>query len=248
MPTPLIPVLNVGSNDAHLAAAALDASHRLGGQMDTPLIVSHVESQDMDTVSFAAGRAFKSVTLLPLGDDWAGRPWPAPQNHAWQQVARHIAAKKPGNWFWWEPDACPLRIGWLGIIAARFNSSAKSFAGVQLNWNGTNYMNGVGVWPVHIHDALINSNALYTFTLPFDVAAGPAVMGNFHRLNDIMLHDKKQRGGGDGRSFTETDYQKLLTDNPRAVFYHGCTDGTLHVLVGCKPKVAVAAETEPTLA
>lgn len=232
----LLVVLNCGPNDHALAIQALQASLRLCGRVKATLVLAAPRSERTTGIDAIAAAAFTNVRHLPY-DEWTGdKAWPAPQNHAWHQVARHLHAANTlspdySGWFWWEPDAVPLRPGWYDLLNDLYRKSSKAFAGFECTQSGQPYMNGVGIWPIDSIDKLTECSALYTYVQPFDIAAGPCTMRSFKRLNGILLHHRKPCGGSTGVAFSPATCTRMLTENPLAVFYHGCTDGSLHTIM-----------------
>lgn len=231
----ILPVLHCGPHDTPLAIAALEASARLEGKLDATLWL--ISPKDLGSnICNTADKAFSKVKRS-FYTDWSGDPkWPQPQNHAWQTIARMVQSVAPlecSGWLFWEADAVPIRKGWLAALTESHERSKKLFTGHAVrNHTIQPYMNGVGIWPMKPIDALQNCSALYTTTHPFDIAAGPAVMSSFNDASHLMIHERKSIGSGPGRTFNATTLKGFLLDYPQAVFYHGCTDGSLHNLVG----------------
>lgn len=236
MNQPLLVVLNTCPHDHDLAIAALKACARFG-KVEGTLLLAYPAISGFNTTSLYdhATKAFSTVYQFSY-PDWTGdRAWPRPQNHAWQTVARRIASganklTAPG-WLWMEPDSVPLQPGWLDTLTAAYVKTRKLFAGVQCHASGQPYMNGVGIYPMNVVEPLQNTSALYTSTVPFDIAAGPGVMKSFADLRGQMMHWRKEQGGGKcATEFPKANLTTLL--NFGYVFAHGCTDATLHNLVG----------------
>jgi GT2 family glycosyltransferase/ADP-heptose:LPS heptosyltransferase len=230
----LLPVLHIGPHDIEQAKHLLRAAHHLDGCFQGTLVITHESTTDIEPVRALAHAAFLGVIELPY-DPWTGpRSWPTPQNIAWQRSARlvqqliHTDPKlaKFRRWFWWEADACPLRANWLTTLNAA--SKRTLFAGVPCSDSTTSfYMNGVGIWPTEIEDALANCSSLYDIANPFDRLAGRIVRTSFTDLSKLLIHAPKLRGGTTGTSFDTDRFKRLLADHPDAVFYHGCGDTTL---------------------
>lgn len=228
----ILPVLHTCARDAHLAALALECCAKLDGQLDADLLLVHPDTFDITAIATLARAAFKRLHVETYAD-WSGDlTWPGPQNWAWQRTAKLLAAKLDAGgkspftgWLWWEADALPIRVGWLTVLSAAFKAKPRTaFAGVKCStFSHTAYMNGVGIYPFAVVDALSNTAALYDMQQPFDIAAGPAVMRSFKSMEPLMRHHTKQAGGSFGTTFLELP--------PDAVFVHGCTDGSLHELV-----------------
>lgn len=253
---PLLVVLNYTPKDAHLAVAALEACYKLDGQRNGTILLTGPAPGNLgDEVGKAAAFAFDRVEGFAY-DDWSGeKKWPQPQSWGWQQVARHLTtypqSKAYSGWFWWEPDATPIRPGWIEKIAEAHCLGKKLFSGVPCvtppDWR---YMNGVGIYPFDIIEPLANVSALFNVESPFDVMAGPAVMRSFTDLSSLMLHDRKMRGGGAGRTFDDVDVQLLLKRHPNAVFYHGCDESLPFIVAGKQPpqnRAKAAAPAFPSL-
>jgi hypothetical protein len=233
----ILVVLHVGPHDTQLAIAALEASARLEGRLDTDLWLFGPEGFYSEKLAKAASQAFSSVSNHDYVEWFSGNTWPTAQNYIWQYVARYINSISSNfvstGWLWWEADAVPIRKGWLATLTDSHERSKKLFTGHAVrNHTVQPYMNGVGIWPMKPIDALQNCTALYTTTYPFDIAAGQCVMSSFNDASHLMIHERKSQGGGPGRTFNATTLKGFLLDYPQAVFYHGCTDGSLHALVG----------------
>lgn len=237
MPIKILPVLNVHAGDAASAIATLELCHALDGQIDETLVVSHTVGFDAEHILKIATMAFKCVFALKYHPYMGDRAWPGPQNHAWQSVARQIefeASKKlispETAWLWWESDAVPLRKGWLAAIDAAYRKGKQPFAGVPLKDTVTSfYLNGVAVYPFELVEPLSKCAALYSRAHPFDRLAGPSIKrAGYTDISDLIEYAPKSLGGGSsGRYLNIESTQKLLADKPKAVLYHGCTDGSL---------------------
>lgn len=234
-------VLNTCTRDESLAVASLGASERLDGRLDAAILVMSDVSFDASRVIAAAQRAFAHVHHHAY-DTWLGdQAWPTPQNWAWQQTARFLYDQRRSwshhaGWLWWEPDATPIRKGWLAALTDAYLAEPRTpFAGVPcVARDNTHYMNGVGIYPFDIVDQLANSSALYTRTLPFDQQAGHAInQRGLKPLDHLIKHVRKPAGGKPGVTFTADDVSDLFATCPTHVFYHGC-DATLPNLVGTK--------------
>lgn len=237
----ILPTLHVCSSDAHLAKLVLELCAHLGGKLDATLLVSHPDTYDPEELAELAGGAFSEVLFFRYDDLGGDKKWPKPQNWAWQQTARNIheqrdALSKFDGWLWWEADACPIRKGWLTALDNAHLKGKQLFSGVKCSLPGAaSYMNGVGIYPLAIVDALSNSSALFTSDWAFDAAAGSTVMKSFTNLDGVMIHSRKVRGGSDGCRFDASDADSLLSRNPEAVFLHGHDESLPLVLIGRTP-------------
>lgn len=227
-------VLHFCPKDVELAILCLKVSQKLDGKSKHSILLSHdgtcnedqiAEIRKQSEVSFREVLEFK---YEPLSDTSV---WPLAENRAWQQSARHIErslTERFSHWFWWEADAIPLRPGWFDRISESYQKARKPFAGFVLN----NHMNGVGLWPSRISSFLHESSSLYVRAVPFDKVAGKEVFkrGVLH-LNGVLEHHQKDQGGGPGLSFDKMTWVRWRKSHSTAMFFHGCTDGSLHHLL-----------------
>lgn len=244
MPQHVLPVLNCHSGDAASAISNLELCHVLDGQADAALLIAHDKTFDADAVCVSARVAFKSVSILVYDPYTGDRSWPSQQNNAWQSVARWLQyhpyqAEKWFGWLWWEADAVPLRKGWLKEIDAACVKGKKPFAGVPLKDTVTPfYLNGVAIYPFNLVEPLSKCAALYSRAHPFDRLAGPSIKrAGYTDLSHLIEYAPKPLGGGtSGRFLNIEATHKLLAEKPKAVLYHGCTDGSLQSsLMGVEP-------------
>lgn len=248
----LLLVLHVCTRDEHLAHAALKATAKLG-PVKGDLLFACESGFDLAHLMDVARPTFNSISRFTY-TPWTGDPdWPRPANHAWQQVARHLDSQRDlhstyTGWLWWEADACPLRAGWYDKLVAVHKAKPRTlFAGHKLpTLDGTPYMNGVGIWPMGCIEALSSCAALYAQQVPFDIAASRCVLQSLKPLNHLLIHEVKRTGGGAGRRFDERTLRDLLANHREAVFYHGCTDGSLHALIAGDPVPEVRVAVTPT--
>lgn len=236
----VMPVIHVFNENAALVRASLEASIALDGKITgANLLIFRDRNFNDDAFVDLYSRGFENWNVEETDPIAPGLQWPLPQNLVWQQAARwidsHRTEFKERAWLWWEADATPLRPGWLSTLSDAYRKTRKLFAGVPcLHGNDTPYMNGVGIYPTAIVDALSDCAALYCRNTPFDISAGSCVMRSFADISKLMIHERKLNGGTTGATFTRAKLDMLLVSRPQAVFHHGCGDGTLHALAAGK--------------
>lgn len=251
----VLPVLHIGPRDIEQARHLLTAAHHLDGTSPHTLALAYESTTDIEPLLPLASNAFATIVRLPY-DPWLGsRTWPIPQNIAWQRTARLVqhlalsATSKPRwrGWLWWEADACPIRPNWLNLLNDAYRAGRSFFAGVPCSDHATAfYMNGVGIWPTAIEEALANCASLYDIENPFDRLAGRLVRTSFTDLSKIIIHEPKLRGGTLGTTFDTDRFKYLLSNHPSAVFYHGCGNSTLADAVCGKRLKSLTTSTKPT--
>lgn len=233
----ILPCINTHVGDEKFVHQNLDLAFKLDGRQEASVMVASDDKGVLDRVYEHASKCFTKVERFQY-DLWKGdRQWPIIQNYAWQKVAYWMDVAtftpNPSGWLWWESDAIPIRPGWLKAISEAHEAGKKPFSGVACSdWRTPFYQNGVGVWPMKPSDWLANTPAMFVRNAAFDREAGAAVKGNQTPLNHLMIHDVKPFGGSVGTAFIDrSEVDDLLAANPRAVFYHGCADGSLTKLL-----------------
>jgi GT2 family glycosyltransferase len=218
----LLPVLYVTEENTREAIVLLEHSAKLGRLAH--LLIAHTGSC-ADGVTKAAKKAASKLSHLPIPDAPHKAPWPGKMNHGWQYVARHFENESYQNhraWLWWETDAVPLRAGWLPDLAADYRRNKRQFMGAILQ-TPQKHMHRVGVWPMKCVEPLADCAALYTRTVPFDLAAAPGVLRDAAPSDLIAAHPTLYHKTGVGLTghAGRADLERITKKNPKAVLYHG---------------------------
>src|SRR5690349_14926209 len=146
-------VIPVYERDFHLAQRNVEHALTLDGKVDFHALIATERDLDTTALEEVCARYFATVTVFRM-DKWTGDPaWPQGANWAWQNCARHIESSKSlrDSWLWWEPDAIPLRPGWLATLSAAYSQGARPFAGpVASQPMSGAYMAGVAIYPPSI--------------------------------------------------------------------------------------------------
>lgn len=159
--------------------------------------------------------------------------WIAGANSLFFAAALHVEQNHLGPWVWMEPDAIPLRTGWLDAVQDAYAKCGKRFMGavIAANLHGQphTYMNGVAVYPENLWNEFRNAG-----NEAFDVVLSRRYMPECANsaLFQCMWGQKdlpptftigKYKGGH--------VYTKQNLD-ARAVIFHRNKDGTLQNLLG----------------
>jgi hypothetical protein len=218
-------VLPFCNKDEELALRQLEWSKKLDGtKVPYRCIVVHDSDTAASRIIDAASEVFESIAEYEYGK-WEGKPdWPFPQNFQFQSLAMHIQST-PGlhdAWFWWEPDATPLKPGWISTLEKAHIEGDKPFSGHQVG-EPFNHMTGVGIYPWDTPNRA--PNAMLALKVPWDVASKNNVIGRqFHRINHLIQHIWERNG----RPFSfETKQEALDVLSDTAVIFHRCKDGSL---------------------
>lgn len=189
--------------------------------------------------------------------------WPAGANWAWQSVARWIPmiTNYKGNtypfekvlpentpWLFLEPDAVPLKPGWMQTLADEYRRGGKPFMGHIVKDMG--HMNGVGVYPNHVsHFA---RDAFHAVHAAWDVVLKEQTIELTHNANHLIQHcwvliNGQTSHNGDGiiATFRDTGEMHRLLE-PNAVLFHRTKDGSLiNCLMQAKTPVVTHSRVAP---
>lgn len=213
----MLVALSYHSGDHEQAARLANWIAELGGCKGHSLLLLRESSASL-IPKFA--ESFDKVTTLEYGDDrW--NKWPESCNHVFQKTARYIAHLTPQPWLWLEPDAVPLKAGWLDAIQAEYVSAKKPFMGDRVTASSTGeqitYMSGIGVYPAHV--VRHAGEALMAREQPFDTFARRQILGQMHKTL-LIQHVWK-------RPTFESMEDVRNGIRPEAVLYHASKDGSL---------------------
>ena len=153
--------------------------------------------------------------------------WPQGANYFFRLCAGWLQ-NTPGcrYWFWMEPDAVPLREGWLDDIEAEFLKAGKPFMGdrVEAKIEGKEvplHMSGVGVYPNPLYE--FAGEAYRAHDEAWDMAGREQIVRQAH-FTKLICHAWKHP--------TFTNLDELETQiRPEAVLFHSSKDGSLITLL-----------------
>lgn len=219
--------------DRHLAVRVLDWCCAMEDKVPFQCILAHDRGEPARDVMDRAVRYFDKVAEWNFSR-WLGpREWPYPQNHAFQECASllyqecHRGVMAPEPWLWWEPDATPLRPGWLQAIAAEHVKGGKFWTGHLVTLSNpvvSQHMTGCGVYPWDM--AVRSLNAMTTTRIAFDSAMWKDVKESFHSMNHIFQHTYREESTDAPVTFPD-DASVDEKVAPEAYLFHRCKDGTL---------------------
>lgn len=207
----------VNPRDAGIALGTLDWAYGLDGKLPYDCILTIGKGVASDEIEAAASALFRNLTVIPSD---APDAWPQGKNDAFQNLVRHIDTHRiPEPFFWWEPDAIPLRKGWLQAIEAEHVAGNKPFTGYVNDALGL--MECVGVYPPNFME-YSPSRGMLCRVAPWDRCCGQDILPQVHRANDLFqfVHDVD----GFAPSFADERRVKL---SDKAVLFHRNKDGTL---------------------
>lgn len=244
--TPLLLVLPYCKKDSDLLKRNLEWMFELGPeyQPHSCLLVGDYEvSPDvMRELQGLAQPMFSHVETIVVHVPAAKQNWIEGSNAMFAAAARQVAECYRLPWLWFEPDAVPLKQGWLNDLAGEYSLCAKRFMGAFIPSDGQENMPPIHMAGCGIYDALA-WNGMQQFTAgkaAFDIAAARYTVPRAHHTKLIQhfwgKHDlppvfKEFKETGDPentlpRSFIRSD----------AVMWHRCKDGSLIDLLSGKPR------------
>lgn len=227
----MIVVVPFCSKDAALAVKVLRWAAKLDGHVPFKALLVHDNEVQADGVRIAAEAYFASVDEYQC-TAWPGqhKSWPYPQNHQYQETASYFYSKGIREpWFWWEPDATPLKKGWLQAIADEHAKGGKPYTG-HIVGPPYGHMTGVGVYPWNVIN--YSAAAMSATSMPWDVASRDDMIKHVHQANHLIQHIWERNGAPLSFS-SKADADSVLSDT--AVIFHRCKDGTLIDVLNGEP-------------
>lgn len=163
----------------------------------------------------------------------AQQGWPLGPTLMFASAARQIEEVYCIPWLWFEPDAVPLRIGWLDHLAEEYELTPKRFMGSHIPSNGQEdmppiHLSGCSIYDVYAYSSL---QPLLNTKKPFDLAiAGYTVprsvntplMQHYWGTHELAPTFKSEVGPLDAKNVLPLNF--LKSD---AVMFHRCKDGSL---------------------
>lgn len=226
----MIVVFPFFNSDAHLAKNLLHWMYLLGGcPQHEALLITNPEMYwpDCKPVIDLAKEVFKNTNLITLDVPVWG--WPEGSNALFSKAAQYCQGTKT-SWLWMEPDAIPLRTGWLEDIDSEYKKSSKPFLGCVYPCNAPHLprrlLSGISVYPSNAYEIL--ENVLKT-EKPWDVAIADTVVPLSQHTDLIQwcylgqnirptFREKREPG---------TNIYSLNEINPNAAIFHQNKDHTL---------------------
>lgn len=218
-------VLSVHERDLDSAIRNVSHALTLDGKVDFPCLIACEVGLETGALEEACTGYFSHVSIYRM-DKWTGDPaWPQGPNWAWQNAARYIESSKllRQPWLWWEPDAVPLKPGWLSTLAAAYESGSRPFAGpVAIQPSVGAYMAGVAIYPPMVSQHV--QFAMLTRTQPWDVVASvrDGILRKTHDLSALICHTP---ASSNTHFESIDDVVRLIPES--AVLFHKCKDGSL---------------------
>jgi hypothetical protein len=208
---------SVCSRDEAIAVSTLEWAITLDGRLPYDAILSVGDGVDAEPIHRAMEKLFRSVTEI---NSYAPNTWPQGKNLSFQNLVRYLDTKRSAeSFFWWEPDAIPLKKGWLAEIEREHIAGGKAFTGFV--HDALKSMECVGVYPPNFME-FSPTNGMLCRAAPWDRCAAQEIVGHVHRINHLMqfVHDVD----GLVPTFENGDLSLIRKD---AVLFHKNKNGSL---------------------
>ena len=162
---------------------------KLGDNKNHTIILAIVRKASTDGIKEVLESSFGSVDVLECYHSETG--WPLSCNMSFEQIVWHINGKYKKPFLLMEPDAVPLKTGWLDEIEKEYTACGSPFMGdfVEIEGimpNGVNHMSGVAVY--HWDMFRLAPSAFNNTVMAWDIASANHVTRNMHRTK-LIQHD-----------------------------------------------------------
>lgn len=223
----MIVAFPISLNDQDLALKNVQWWNELGGcRGHDCLFVADSRCQQASAVMEELKKCFDNVYNFPARAEING--WPEGANYMFRTVTAWMGNTPKWKYFMWmEPDAIPLKRGWLNGIEAEYKLCGKPFMGdrVQVE-NIPLHMSGVGVYPNPLH--AYAGEAYRAQDIAWDMAGREQIIPQAH-FTKLIEHAWKHP------SFK--DESELSTQiRPEAILFHASKDGSLITLLQGKQR------------
>ena len=144
------------------------------------------------------------------------RPWPVAPNAMFRVGSHYVAKTYRKPFLWLEPDAVPLKVGWLDTLEMEYQRCGRDFMGAV--WDKpAKHMNGNGIYP-----------AGFTYdgpdAVPFDVYIGRTTLLRTH-ATPLVHHEWGNIQTNTPWTFPDAESVKRV--RKEAVLFHRSKDGGL---------------------
>lgn len=192
---------------------------------------STVLKPDSDAIKKLAKKSFDTVMMIPASVECAWKP-----NQMFLSAAKwiHECTKLP--WLWLEPDAIPLKEGWLDAIADEYAASPMAYMGPIIHQKGQPglpeaHLTGCSVYPASAWELFASLPKLQKDIVAWDIEGAAKVIPRARNTNlihhfwgnrdmpPIFVESKTQESP---KNFVTIDFI-----SKEAVVFHRTKDGGL---------------------
>jgi hypothetical protein len=214
------------NGDAELAAGMFAWCAELDGKQSHSCVLVASKGMSEDKVRLvrdAAAGAFNVIALV-RPKEFNEKGWPESPNLLFKTACAYVSSAVRQPFLWLEPDAVPLKPGWLVALSNAYVTSGKPYLGT-IRDIPINHITGVAVYPSEV--ARYNARSLNPGRnnfgpIPFDLAAADRTL-KFAATTPLIQHEW---GSKDQPPKFETlaDLDKLSDE---AMLFHRVKSGRL---------------------
>jgi len=227
-------VIPFHNGDANLAIDLVKWIKQLGGIGDGCMILcvdAAVSKEDLESLK---SLPIISTATFICGTSQPVKGWPQGSNALLSRTLDYVS-KNPrlaGPWLWLEPDAIPLKVGWLDEIRKEYAACGKRYMGNVYVCNNprlpNRLMSGIGVYPADAKKELEHFTKTH---MAWDVEAARFLVENCAHTK-LIYHFWGIQGMPPTFAATRTDSSPpntftLQSIHKDAVIFHRNKDGTL---------------------
>lgn len=189
MNTPLLVVLPFCANDAKMAELLCDfiflVNRREQHGHCLLVVAGDVHAEMRAKVRVAAEVAFSAVDIIDV-NKIVNPNKNVHVNEMFRSAAEHVGSSYRVAWLWLEPDAVPVKYGWLDALAEAHYEQAKRYSGPWkkvMSADGPTFLNRVAIYPP---DSMRDLAAPLALLVPFNIAAGNLIIPKATKLKLIQ--------------------------------------------------------------
>lgn len=231
---PLIAVIPYHAKDLESARNLLTWIKELGGCPGHSCILAAdatVPKEKRQEIKALARQSFENADTIPLAIPERGY---AP-NHMFMLTAQQIMFSYKLPWLWLEPDAVPIRSGWLSTLSEEYAGSPKRLLGglVESNQPGLPavHLTGVSIYPCDVFPLFDGFASIKSANVAWDMEAASATvpraknsqyMQHFWGTRELAPTFVKETAAGQPPNALTLEFIKA-----DVVLFHRNKDGTL---------------------
>lgn len=247
---PIVVALATHSGDLQLAKNLLSWIASLGkNEPHTLLIVvdETIATPEREALKALGKKSFGMMALIPSSVPCTWKP-----NQMFLSAAKWLNECSKMPWLWLEPDATPLKEGWLDAISEEYALSPMKLLGpiVKQNTNPAlpgSHLTGTAVYSPDTWELISENEKLRSQVVAWDMELASAfvprakfsnTIAHFYGKKDLAPHFVEKKSEDDPENFITLD---VIPKS--AVLFHRVKDGSLINLLKKKNKTP-AAKTE----
>jgi hypothetical protein len=244
MTPPITVVLPYCRKDEVLARNLIEWINELGPIMNGACLLAAdalVPRGTMLELNELAKKSFIFVNTIAIAVPEDRQVWPFGPNKMFLEASKEVWERCKTPWLWLEPDAVPMKRGWLEALEVEYAASPRRFMGTFIHNSQPGlpaiHVPGTAIYP---HDAHNWLNDFASGQQAFDMAMADYVVPRCTDTKLIHQHwgevDMPPTFIADGEPKQNFNAVTLDFVHPDAVLFHRCKDDSLIRLLREKQK------------